>query len=310
MKIELEVNDALSGITGMDTESLKKMFFGDLKEGEEPKLKDGVNPVSVISELVAAKMKADRDNQYGRAIKETNTKYESFLVESGYKGTKQGVDALADFLASRPKPEPGKGGDKAEITPEFLESDPIARKWLEDKIEPIKKVESDLKKQLADKDNQFKQDRKDQLLEARAIEHLDSKKWDDGGEKNRKKRIAQIVKLLKLEEIELSEDGKTLIVMENGYPKKDNLSNPVTFEALVEATNTHDYLQYDKKDDPGSKGKPGQGSGSGGLKITSNEQYNKLRREASIKYSNMAERTAEFAKINAAFDEYKATLTE
>lgn len=291
-----------SRLTGEKVDDLKEKFF-DIVEGEEPKLKDGVTPGKDLAKGVAAKMKTDRENQYGRGKSEVWTKVEQALEGSGYAGESMGLDALTEHLANT-KPDPDKKGKPAEITPEALEKSPVARQWLDKKIKPLKDQEAELKQQIKDVETTAKRDRITAKGKDKMIAHLDSKKWDDGGDELRAKRIRALSNLIDWSRISEDDKGNLIVLDNNGQPALDDLSNPVSFESLVEDANAFGYKKYDKKDgSPPPKGKGDQGDSD--LVITSVEQAQKLEKEAYL-IKDQAKKIERIQEVSAAKKKFLA----
>lgn len=311
LKIPIGI-ETLSSLTGKDADSLKETFFGELKEGEEVKIQDGVNPDKTVSELVGLKMKADRENQYGRGKKETAQDFEKALKEKGYSGDLQGVEALTAYLDSLKQSNPKGEAKPNEVTPEFLDGSEIAKQWFESNFESkVKAMKEENSQKLSEIESKYIElQQKNQYSNIREWLHktLNGLKWQDGKDEGLTDgRLDQMMLSLKNSGYQLkARDGEPPLVLDKeGNPAKDNkYFNDIDFESLAKSVNTYGYRKYDKSQSPSGKDQPGEKGGSG-LVITSDDQYKKLRDEA-YKIREVGKRAQEFSKINKAYDEFKA----
>jgi hypothetical protein len=291
---------------GQDAEGLKSKFLKTGENEESPELLPDNEVDSLVITLGSKRLsKVEEDakkEHYSRGLRETAEKWESVIkeyVDSNTKGPE-----LVSELVDRLKSESKKGGAPKELDEESLRKLPVFEKVLNSEVSTLKSTIDELKSTLESKTRAFELDRLKRTVVSRAISVLDEENVYLGSDEQARKRAVKAIEALLPYQSLKEDDGRIVIVDEDGKPKLDDMKDPIPFKDLVLSINPFPKKEVEEQRTPkgqGGKGGRGDRGGDKGLKIKSKEQYETLMLEAN-KLQGKA-RTQKRAEIRRAYAE-------
>lgn len=297
-----EFLEDLSRLTGRETAELETELFESV-EGEELKLKEGVNIFGLVKDgrkALIERNKKERKDQYNRGLKEGAGKFEKTIRSLGEFDTDlQGVDLLNAFV------EVQKSTTGDDITEEFLAKHSVANQWLNSKLakskEAFKAVEDDFKAKL----DKITRERKAEKIDSMAFDWLETNNWNDGEGDIKKSRRSAIRRLLDYDRIAI-EDGKPVLLDENGAPARDNLEHPIKWtDHLKEIGDAvGGFNKVKPTSTPPSPGSSGESNNK--LKVESKQQFDAHMVEVqAMRDKGQHQKAAKFsAEVRRAYAEY------
>ena len=274
MKVEISLED-LARLTGKTALELKSEIFDG--EGEESKQRE--NAVQAIEAAFSRKFSAIKDENHGKGLRKAMEQVEKWVKQQSpdIDTSLQGEELLNAWAATLQKSEGGKGH---KVTAEELESNDIARQWLESKVKALKEANerkiSALTEQLTTAQQKALRDR----VQREALAQLDSAKWIAGDDEDtRRKRTDAIFRLIEYGHIREDESGNLIVTDESGNPRKDATFNSVSFSDYVRDINPFGFHKFDpgkNSPSPDPAGSTG-GKGKTGIVIRDQAHYNELK---------------------------------
>lgn len=231
--------EGLAALVNVKAEDVAELY---VTEGEETKLKDGINPLEVVKGWVKTRL----DDTYRASQRKTATHFENAIKSKGFESDLQGVELLDAYLESL-KTEPGKGGDPSEWEKKYQSLETSHNKALEQ----LKQKDAEIQKAIKDGQRRevvarFKTDVRKSLGEkwAGSEDHFDI-----------------LINNFNLSRIRY--DGDTPVLLdESGEPLKDDLHRPVSFADQVKKYGS--LIGGFHKVDPNLNGPPRPKGGGGG----------------------------------------------
>lgn len=256
-------------------------FISSLKEGENWK----EDAADILGNTLSDHIKSAKEAQHGRGLREYQKMFLKTAAKKGYKNPegKEGIELFEDYNAwiddQTNNDDPGK--KPAELTKEELMKLPVFKTA---KAEILQAAQQEIETVKAEFEAyKGKENRKtlEEAATAEMLEYLTAKgaqfesdalgvKQDD--------RLKRFKKLIFLEKLGLNEQGKVVILDEDGEPLLNNLGKPVTYESIVvgEWAATHGFPKQDPKKGgptPGLKDKTKEGEGA--MRFDSADDFNK-----------------------------------
>ena len=236
--------EGLAALVNVKPEEVADLF---VTEGQETKLKDGVNLLNVTSGWVKTRL----DDVYKAAQRKTASSFESAIKSKGFESDKQGVELLDAYLETV-KSKPG-GGDPSEWEKKYNDLAP--------KVENLQKAlqAKDVEIQKAVKDGQRRE------VQARLITDVRKAlgdKWA-GSEDH----FGILMNNFNIDRIRY-DNGVPVLLDESGEVAKDDLHRPIAFDDRVKHYGNliGGFHAVDPKKDGAPPPKGGSGA-SGGVKL-------------------------------------------
>jgi hypothetical protein len=298
----------LTTIYKMDADEAAEL----LKETDEQKITDAI--LAKDKERVKAfndeKTKI-HDKGYKKAQAESLTKFEEKLREAyeiddtDLKGEDL-ISKIVEIKVSNEKTTAGKSKDK--LTDEDIKRHPLYLQLEQEKTKAVKKVEDEWTAKWNDKEKEIKKGTVLSTVRQRALEKFD----ELNPELPKDPKIAAKQKewfLKELEsdfEYELSEDGKSLIPLQNGEAAKDSHGNAITFDDLIkERVSSSFVIPVVKPKDGAGGNRQQQGAGAGANggggnlpKPKSQEELAKYMMDTTIKLEDRQKIYSDFTAAN------------
>lgn len=129
--------EGLASLVNVKAEDVAELF---VTEGEETKLKDGVNPLEVAESWIKTRL----NDTYKAAERKTATRFESWVKDQGFESDAQGTDLLAAFVETV-KTKPAEGGKASEWEKKYNDLAPkvegLQKKIQEVEAEKVKAIQ-------------------------------------------------------------------------------------------------------------------------------------------------------------------------
>lgn len=290
--------EALARLIGKKAVELKSELFDG--EGEEAKLKEGAQ--SLIDAAFAKKFAAIKDENHGRGLRKAMEVVEDWVKSKGFipEDGIQGAELLEAWATTLQKSDGGEKGKK--LTPEQMESDPVAQEWLTTKVKALKEAHDKktglLTEQLIQAQNKSLRDR----VQREALAVLDASNWVSGDDEDMKKRrVDTIFRLLEYDHLKEDKSGNVVVVDESGNPRKDATFNAISFADYVKGINPFGVHQYDPDKKSPSPPPTPPGGQPPKIKIRDGKHYEELRRGIIAKEADPTKRQAALKELGEAW---------
>jgi hypothetical protein len=288
--------EQLGRFIGKDPVELGETLFE--KDGENPKQKEGAG--KIINELFNAKFKSLVDEHHRRGVRETWEKVEKYAKDSDPefdpKGG-QGIDLLTGYVESQ-KSKAAKGAGT--LSEEDLEKNPLVTALISKHTAKAKTLLDERAKELERLKGEYSNNSKRAVARAKLVAALppDLFAGDDETEQTRKKDILFELLEHRLQNLELTDDGKDVkIFRKPGEVWTDDSLNPIQYGEFLRTFNP-----YTPKPGNNGKGSPGANTSivgqSGTIKVASKQDYDSL--------ISTAKTSEERAAVNGAYADFLA----
>lgn len=232
-------------------------------------LKDGEgwasNAESTLSDRMKAQVKAVKEEQRKRGIKEKATAVEKFFKAKGFDNPERlegdaMLDAAFEQLAQKQE-----GGEPGKLTPAELAKLPEVKALIEEGKQNAAKAYDALKAEYEQAKTGYQRDRVKDLAAAKIPSILDAGKIVldvPGVEGSKDKRIKALFNLLDWSEVGVNDKGDLIYINQDGTQKTDDFGKPVDFQKSIVSMASEIYGV--QKVDPSKSGANPAGSGAAG----------------------------------------------
>lgn len=279
--MELKLSGELaSRLSGKSIEELKAELYNE--EGTE--LKE--NYQDVFMSFVTDKFKKVGTDNYNRGIKKKGQDIEKALAGllekhsvSEFSTTEEAIEALTEKLEEAPPK-----GDTSKLDIEKLKKLPAYQQALDEalklKNEEIESWKGKYEEQVnQSKVKQFHEKVIEGWINELTAEGVNARFSGDSPNQMREDVLFQINGMGGFDMLGQDENGNIIPIDQDGNQLRDDASNPITFGQFAKSNWRLGFNKVDPNRKFPSFKKGGEG-GSGGLKITSEEEFNKLMDQA------------------------------